>query len=276
MRPNIRYMDNQGFVRRVSRGVPFYSCRVLEELSGLRHGFSTRQGGVSAPDRALNLSRVGWDSPECVDENRRRFFGALQLLPGQVLTLRQIHSDRLHIIKDTPDHWNRPEGDALATDLTGPVLAVQTADCYPILIADSRTRAVASVHAGWKGTLARLVRKTVAGMKEAFHCDPADLVVAVGPAIRRCCFEVGAEVVDLFREQYPGFPLAVERVHKPGKYLLDLRAALNVQFEEAGIPFGNIHDLGACTRCRADEFFSYRAEGERSGRMMAVIARSCL
>ncbi len=253
-------------------GVPFYSCRVFEELPGLRHGFSTRHGGVSAlPGAALNLSHVGWDARECVEENRRRFLGALQLRPAQLLTLRQTHSDGIHIIREIPDYWNPAEGDALATDQAAVTLAVQTADCYPILIASSRTSCIAAIHSGWKGTLSRLTFKTVEAMRGAFGCNSPDLLVAIGPGIRSCCFEVGAEVADLFREQYPGIPLATERAHRPGKYMLDLQTALYLQFEEAGIPAGNVFDLGACTRCRSDEFFSYRAEGQRSGRMMAVI-----
>ncbi len=267
-------MNNNGFVRRVVHGMPLYCCRAMEELPGVRHAFSTRRGGVSRlPGDALNLSHVSWDDHEHVEENRRRLCSALQLPPERLFTLRQVHSDRLHMIRDIPEHWNRPEGDALATDQAGVALAVQTADCYPILIADPGTLAIAGIHSGWKGTLARLVFKTVEAMRDCFGCNPSRMMAAVGPAIRSCCFEVGAEVADLFRAEYPGLPLALECAHKPGKYLLDLQAALSAQFEEAGIPAGNVHDLGICTRCRNDEFFSYRAEGKRSGRMMAVIAR---
>ncbi len=255
-------------------GVPFYCCRAFEELQGVRHAFSTRRGGISPlPEGALNLSRVGWDDREHVEENRRRLCRALQLAPERLFTLRQVHSDRLHIIRDIPEHWNRPEGDALATNQAGVTLAVQTADCYPILIVDPATLAIAGVHSGWKGTLARLLFKTVTAMQASFGCNPSRMLAAVGPAIRSCCFEVGEEVVGLFRAAYPGLPLAVERAHERGKYLLDLRAALNAQFEEAGIPARNVYDLDVCTRCCSDEFFSYRAEGQRSGRMMAVIAR---
>jgi len=267
-------MDENGFVRRLVNGVPIYSCRRLEHFSDLRHGFSTRHGGVSPlPDRALNLSHISWDSPDCVEENRRRFLDALQLHTGQLCTVRQAHTSQIHIIGEVPVHWNPPEGDALVTGRPGVALAVKTADCFPILIVDPTTRVIASVHSGWKGTLARILFKTMEAMRGAFACDPSRLLVAIGPAIRPCCFEVGSEVADLFGEQYPGIPLASRHAHQPGKYFLDLGAALRVQLKEAGIPEDNVHDLGLCTKCRNDEFFSYRAEGPRSGRMMAVIAR---
>jgi YfiH family protein len=267
-------MSESGFVRRLVHGVPFYICRALEEIADLQHGFSTRHGGVSSlPDGALNLRHAPWDSSENVRENRRRFLGALRLRAGRLLTLRQVHSDRIHIIGEIPSHWNQPEGDALATELEGAALAVQTADCFPILIADPGGRGVACIHSGWRGTLARLPGKTVEAMRNAFGCDPSRLLAAIGPGIRSCCYGVGEEVADRFRENYPGLPLAGRRMDHPDKYLLDLPGALRSQLGEAGIAPGNLHDLGICTHCRTDEFFSYRAEGPLSGRMMAVIMR---
>ncbi len=268
-------VNEDGFVRRVANGVPFFTCRALDDLPGLRHGFSTRHGGGSKlPACALNLSYVPWDSGGCVAENRRRFLAALGIESVPLLTLRQTHSDRIHIIREMPDRWNPHEGDALVSSVKGVALGVQTADCLPILIADPETGIVAAVHSGWKGTLARIALKTVRVMRDTFGCRPAGLLAAVGPAIRACCYEVGAELADLFREAYPGVRLAVERAQRQGKFLLDLPAALRVQFEEAGVLPGNVHDMRACTRCGVGEFFSYRGEGKHSGRMMAVIART--
>ncbi len=267
-------MRDNGFVRRMADGVAVYACCAFEDIAGLRHGFSTRHGGVSTPpEGALNLGHVPWDTAEHVRENRRRFCAALGLGPARLLTLRQIHSDRTHILREISDHWNPPEGDAISTDQAGAALAVQTADCFPVLLADRETRVVACVHSGWKGTLAQLVSKTIGAMHRAFAIDITKLLVAVGPGIRSCCYEVGEEVAELYRGGYPGADLLLKHAERPGKYLLDLPAALHRQFAGAGIPAGNIHDLGACTRCRVDEFFSYRAEGLRAGRMMAVIGR---
>lgn len=267
-------MSFNGFVRREVEGVPFYSCSALEDLKFLRHGFSTRHGGVSPlPAHALNLGHVSCDSAERVEENRRRFMAALHLQTACLTTLSQIHSDRVHIIEENPSHWNRrTQGDALITQQAGVALAIQVADCFPILIADPETRTIAGVHAGWRGCLLRVGLRTAQRMRERFGCDPKKLRVAIGPGIQPCCFEVGSEVADAFKREYPCASLVVPRAGVDRKYLLDLKRALDIQFEEAGFSRENIFDLGACTRCRQDEFFSFRGEGTQSGRMMGVIA----
>jgi len=272
--PIIFHMFSSAFVRRECGGVVFYACAALDKIPFMRHGFSTRHGGVSPfPERALNLSHVSWDESARVDENRRRFLAALDIPEWSLATLSQIHSDRVHIIEENPDQWNRrTQGDALVTRRAGVTLAVQVADCFPILIADPETRAVGSIHAGWRGTLARIVAKAVAKMRREFGCEPARMIAAIGPGVRACCFEVGAEVIEAFEKEFPGARMTEERKDHPEKYLLDLHSALAIQFEEAGFSPGNVFDLEACTRCNLDEFFSYRGEGPRSGRMMGLIA----
>lgn len=267
-------MDRSIFVKRGDDGVPHYSCLPLEALGFVRHGFSTRQGGVSRlPEAALNLSHVGWDSPAAVEENRRRFLGALGLSPHDLATLRQVHSDRIHIIGDSGTSWNAaPEGDALATDRAGVALAVQVADCFPVLVADPGSRAVAAVHAGWRGILAGILAKTVRSMNRAFRSDPGELLLAIGPGIGACCMEVGAEVRALFERAYPSQRVSAPHPTREGKFLLDLRGGMASQLFEAGVPAEHVYNLNACTRCRADEFFSFRADGPQSGRMMGVIA----
>jgi YfiH family protein len=268
-------MIGNGFVRRDVGGIPYYSCVALERLARVRHAFSTRLGGV-ATDRGnlLNLSVTSWDTPERVDENRRRFLSALGLGSARLATLSQVHSDRLHIIEDTGGQWNRRrEGDALATRLADVALAVLVADCFPILIADPDSGAVAAVHSGWRGTAHRVLSKTIGGLRAAFGSEPPRLLAAVGPGIRSCCFEVGAEVAGLFEEAFPGSNLDRRCAGRAGKYLLDLPGALAIQCAESGLDPERIFDLGACTRCNPQEFFSYRAEGQGAGRMMALIAR---
>jgi hypothetical protein len=267
-------MRADGFARREKQGVAFYACRALERLPDLCHGFSTRSGGVSASSGLLNLGDVPWDTGDCVAENRRRYLSAIGAGGTRLATLLQIHSDRIHIIDNNAARWNaQAEGDALISQSPGVALAVQTADCFPILIADPRTSAVAAVHSGWRGTLARILSKTVAAMAESCGCDPSSLLVAVGPGIRSCCFEVGPEVVELCRREFPDAALAVPLPHAPGKHLLDLPAALRRQALECGIEPARIFDLGLCSRCTPEDFFSYRRESHRAGRMMGVIAR---
>jgi YfiH family protein len=187
-------------------------------------------------------------------------------------------------------------GDALVTNTPGLLLAVQTADCVPILLADPRTRAVAAVHAGWRGTLARVVEKSLGRLRMEFGTRPGDVVAVLGPAIGRCCYEVGSDVARAFAAQ---FPEAREWFHGPFDRLasgddpapfpwlsmtppgheapqprvsLDLRAANRWQLLSAGVPAGQICSSELCTACRTDFFFSHRRERGRTGRLMAVIA----
>jgi YfiH family protein len=260
------------FTRREVQGIPFYSCCAFEELPGFWHGFSTRHGAVSTPvQNRFNLSYSSRDSAERVRENRRQLLSALNLADVPLATLRQVHSNRVYIIKDISDQWNRSEGDALITQAESIALAVQTADCFPILVADPMTKAVAAVHSGWKGTLSGILTETVHEMQKTFSSCPENLLVAIGPGIRACCFEVGREVVALFEREYPDGLLAKAKNPQTGKRLLDLIKALNIQLDHAGVRVENRYDLGLCTRCNTHEFFSYRAEGNRAGRMMAVI-----
>jgi YfiH family protein len=266
-------MRGEGFILREFKGIPYYSCRAFESLPGLCHGFSTRHGGVSSLDRcSLNLGNTPWDSPERIQENRLRFLSALRLEKARLTTLRQVHSNRVHIIEDISGQWNQSEGDALATRVENVALAVQVADCLPVLVADPVHNAVAAVHSGWRGTLSGVLPRTIQEMQRAFESDPAQLLVAIGPGIRACCYEVGIEVAERFEREYPGRGIAKTANARAGKYLLDLGRALDIQLNLAGICLENRHDLGACTRCNTNEFFSHRAEGTAAGRMMALIS----
>jgi YfiH family protein len=223
---------------------------------------------------SFNLGNTSWDSAERVHENRQRFLSALNLEEAHLATLHQIHSNHVHIIEDISRQWNQPDGDALATRSENVALAVQTADCFPVLVADPANEAIAAVHSGWRGTLSGVLLQAIREMQRAFSSDPAQLLVAVGPGIRACCFEVGAEVAELFEKGYPEHNLAKPVSNRPGKFLMDLPAALDVQLNIAGVRPGNRYDLGICTCCNTDRCFSYRAEGTASGRMMAVIGKT--
>jgi len=269
---NIPIMDETAFNLHTTADVSFYSCRALEKIPGLRHGFSTRQRGEhSQLEQPLNLGYTAWDSDDRVDENKRLFLSALNLCNTRLATLHQIHSCRIHIIKELPDKWNPPQGDALVAGIQSMALAVQTADCLPVLIADPNGSVIAAVHSGWRGTLQQIAFHTIYAMRNAFGSNPADLQVAIGPGIRSCCFEVGQEVYDLFlinsRETLKAKPSS----GRQGKYLLDLPEILKIQLHSAGINPDNIYDLALCTCCSTDTFFSYRAEGVNAGRLMSVI-----
>jgi len=169
-------------------------------------------------------------------------------------TVKQTHSD-LVLLADRPGAPG--EGDALITNLPGLAISIRTADCYPILLADARHRAVAAVHAGWRGTAAHIIGKTLEKMKSEFGTEPRDVHAATGPGIGVCCYEVGEEVARQF-----GFRM---RTH------LDLARENRMQLETAGVPSGNTEALGVCTFCDSERFFSYRREKETAGRMTSFI-----
>lgn len=268
-------MQAGGFNLKVISGIPYYSCAAFERIPWLHHAFSTRLGGISSdPERMLNLSPVPWDAPANVEENRRRFLSVLGLSAAHLATVAQYHSAEFHIINCPAHQWNpRTRGDALITARPDITLAVQVADCFPVLLADAKKGIIAAVHAGWRGCLARILRLTLEGMVKT-GADPEDIQAAIGPGIRSCCFEVGPEVASAFEAEFPGQPVCRPHPERRNKHLVDLPAALQIQLAEVRIPLQNIWDLGLCTRCRPGEFFSHRAEGSRAGRMMGIICRT--
>lgn len=192
-------------------------------------------------------------------------FGTREANPPAHITLRQIHSDRVlnaHALRD-----RQAEGDALITDDIGKRIGIRTADCVPILLLDCRTRAVAAVHAGWRGTAARLVERTIESMRQSFDSSAADLYAAIGPCIRVCCYEVGPEVEAQFKPLFPEWEPGA------GTRRLDLPEANRRQMHAAGLRADRIFDCGLCTTCQSAQFFSYRRERQNPGRMVTSISR---
>lgn len=254
-------------------GVRALACEPLER-EGFANAFSTRGGGVSPfPEGSLNLAGFDQDTAENILENRRRFISAL----GGSWALAacwQVHGDAVLVVRDPADPRSESERcDALATNLKGLLLGVKTADCVPVLLGDPRSGACAAVHAGWRGTLAEIVKRALAALREEFGTAPADVRAALGPAALGCCYEVGADVVEPFRTKFPN----ADSHFKPtaaGHALIDLHEANRRQLVEAGVASESIHALPLCTMCRPDLFFSYRQDRKlygRTGRLMSVI-----
>jgi YfiH family protein len=287
----------------------------LARFRWLVHAFSTRAGGASrGACRGLNLGFIESDSRKTVESNRRDFLKALGTKSFSLAALRQVHST--HIFRAVARGTGQvdfipagseaaletsgtlPVGDALVTDQPGILLSIRTADCLPVLIVDPRHRAIAALHAGWRGALGRLAEKVVGVMRGIFGSKPGDLVAAIGPGIRACCYGVGEEVVSAFRgrfvnsdeffkpvaadaesaalaAQYPNLFLSpFPPGHAPQPHAaaqLDLVAAVRDQLLTAGLMPNRIHASEFCTACRTDLFFSHRKEGARTGRMMAAI-----
>jgi purine-nucleoside/S-methyl-5'-thioadenosine phosphorylase / adenosine deaminase len=248
--------------------------------AGFINGFSTRGGGVSPlPANALDLGNARKDEREFVSENRRRFLAALGAEGWPLITAKQIHSATVHSVPNVLDNsrLEQPVCDALTSDVRGMLLAVQTADCLPILIADERTGAFAAVHAGWRGTLAGILARTAEWMQMSYDTRPADLHAAFGPAIGPCCFEIGPEVLEQFREKYVYAEELIAKQSGDGKAHLDLSYANRRQLLDCGLEDERIYDCGLCTVCRNDLFFSYRREKgveKPVGRLLGVIGRT--
>jgi YfiH family protein len=297
---------------RRSGGLQILQAPPLARLSWLTHGFSTRPGGASelvancngsnakkqhAAEKVLNLGFTDWDSRASVLQNRVKFFAALRASKMRVVALRQIHSDIVHVIgaAQAPHGDQALQGDALITREPGVLLTIQTADCIPILLADTRPRAVAAIHSGWRGTAQRIAEKTLGRMQMEFGTRPQDVLAVLGPGIGGCCYEVGHEVVKEFtakfanaREWFTGPFDALENGDNDPNWLpwltmrppghapppprahLDLIAANRAILAGAGIAPKNIFSSGFCTACRGDLFFSYRRE-HTTGRLMAAI-----
>jgi polyphenol oxidase len=292
---------------RRSSGLQILESPAMAGLNWLVHGFSTRPGGISkfpeqqvrrnASEKALNLGFTEWDQRERVLENRKKFFASLGAAKMRVIGVRQIHSDIIHVIgaEGIPQGEQAPQGDALITREPGVLLVVQTADCIPILLADTKHRAIAAIHSGWRGTAQRIAEKALGRMRMEFGTRPQDVIVALGPGIGRCCYEVGHEVVKEFsakfphaREWFAGPFDALENGDNDSNWLpwltmrppghappaprvqLDLLAANRAILADAGIAPDKIQSSGLCTSCRTDLFFSYRRE-RPTGRMMAAI-----
>lgn len=192
-------------------------------------------------------------------------FGTRQASPAADVTLRQIHSSRVVNASGLRDRDR--EGDALVTDQVGVSIGVRTADCVPILLLDCNNRAVAAVHAGWRGTAAEVVKCTIEKMSRDFETKPADIYVAIGPCIRACCYEVGAEVAEQFTSLFPEW-----KSEEPTRKL-NLAEANRRQLQAAGVNPDRIFDSCLCTTCQPVQFFSYRREPENPGRMTAAISR---
>jgi len=276
---------------RKSRGLQILEIAPFAKLPWLIHGFSMRTGGASplGDQKVLNLGFMDWDSRENVLANRAKFQAVLGAPGLQLAPLEQIHSDVIHLFSQLPS--DPCKADASATNRPGILLGVQTADCVPILIVDPKRRAVAAVHAGWRGTLARIAQKAVGRLQLEFGSKPAHLLAAIGPSIGPCCYEVAADFVTKFSAQFTDAhdyfdeprsgdepnPLQWLNMSPPGhqpppkNVHLDLRKANRSQLLAVGLRPQNIFTSDLCTACRTDLLFSHRREGPRSGRLLSVI-----
>jgi YfiH family protein len=277
-------------------------------LPWLWAGFSTRKGGHSraycgegapglpAVAGELNLGFTEADTRKIVLSNRRILAEAVTSRASTpLIPLRQFHSNRIvHTVRTDAARSRPRKADGQITDEPGFLLAVQTADCIPVLVADRKRRVVAAFHAGWRGTVKRIVESGVGTMRVAFGSQPEDLIAAIGPGIGLCCYAVGEEVLSEFESQFSyarelfkqvfdsdpvrkKYPMLFLTQRAPGhspigpSLHVDLVEANRRQLLAAGLKPDSIQVIGGCTQCHTDLFFSHRASHGHTGRMMAVI-----
>ena len=269
----------------------------LAKLPWLVHAFSTRGGGVSRVygGNALNLGFTSHDSRKAVEQNRVLFLKKLGVANGRktwpLVTVRQIHSDLVHRVDRLPSKILA--GDGLVTNTPGLLVAVQAADCIPVIVVDRKLHAVGVFHAGWRGTVKRIVEKGVGEMRKHFGSNPRNMVAAIGPGIQSCCYKVGEEVRTQFQAQFAygeslfrevkdsdpvreKYPLLFLTARAPGhselpvSLFLDLVEANRRQLIDAGVPPNSIDTSAPCTACHPELLFSFRAEKGVTGLLLGV------
>jgi purine-nucleoside/S-methyl-5'-thioadenosine phosphorylase / adenosine deaminase len=249
---------------------------VLPRIGGANSvmAFSVRTGGCSSlPLESLNFSVSQGDTLENVQSNYKVVAKRLGIEAGRIVTCKQVHEDNVEIIETFPRV--PPRADAIITSTPGIYPAIKTADCLPILLLDPVHRVAGAIHAGWRGTVLRISRKVVRMMKAHFGTDPADLVAGLGPAIRPCCYEVDEVVLKPFRRNFPQAEQFIvrstnSRDRSKESLRLDLVGANLFELIQEGVLSTNIYSTELCTSCNPGLFFSYRRDGAKSGRHLAV------
>lgn len=252
---------------------------VLAPYSDISCFVTTRHGGCSTGNYAsFNCTPYTGDDADCVRRNQASLCAALLEPPRELIIPFQTHSTASLIIDETyldatpGERQSMLQGiDALITRIPGCCLCISTADCIPILLYDKRHRTVAAIHAGWRGTVGRILAKTLHRMQAVYGTSGKDVIACIGPGISLTSFEVGDEVYDTFRTE--GFPMEYISVWKPEthKYHIDLWAANRLQLSDFGVPDAQVETAGICTYTRHEDFFSARRLGIKSGRILSGI-----
>lgn len=275
-------LPDAGFYWREIDGVRALICGPLE-TAGFTNGFSTRLGGISPmPADALNLAGFNEDTADNILENRRRF---LKLFPGEwkLAGCWQMHGTDVRVVNSAAEAKpaETSEGDtiycdAIVSNAQHVLAGVKTADCVPLLFGDPNTGAFAAVHAGWRGTFAGIAFYAMERLQKEYGAKPDHLHVAIGPAAAACCYEVGEEVIDGFRERFT----YADELFIPTREdhaRIDLLKANQTQLRDGGVRAEQIYTAPFCTMTRTDLFFSYRQEKQaqgKVGRLMSVIGRT--
>ena len=250
---------NGDFVINRVNDLEFYTSPNLTNVEFTKHFFSTRIGGISTGAyESLNLGVYTNDADENIQYNLDKIFSSAKMHSNKITYLSQVHSDKFFVVnKDNYLDVRGQYGDALITSEKGIAIGVFTADCVPLILADTYNKIVAVVHAGWKGTALNIVGKILKYMKSNMETDPRNVVAAVGPSIGPCCFEVGLEVAEKFNFVY----------EDENKLYVDLWKENVKQIADCGVSEERISSSMICTSCNSNTVFSYRKELGNTGRL---------
>lgn len=255
-------------------GVLYYTITSFEETSLVKHGFSTREGGVSKDCYSSMNFRFNCDDEyENVLKNFKIMANTLDMDYNKLVLSKQVHEDIIHTVteKDCGNGIARENEfesvDALITDKKGIPMVTLFADCVPLLFLDKRLGVVALAHSGWKGTVKRIGQKTIEKMKNDYGSRAEDILTAIGPSIQECHFEVGDDIAEIFIKEF-GSDTAVKY---GDRYHVNMQKAIEKQFIESGILAENIDNCGICTYCNSDLLFSHRKTNGKRGNLGAFI-----
>ncbi len=261
------------------QGVTYLTFPILERTGMVRHGFSTRLGGVSQGIfSSMNLGFNRGDAPECVRVNYERMAAALGTKTENMVFSKQTHTTNIRVvtlgdkgkgIEKEPDY---EDVDGLVTNESGIMLVTSYADCVPIYLVDTRNHAIGLCHSGWRGTVGKISQKALYVMQQEYHTCPKDVVAAIGPSICQQCYEVSQDVIEEFKKALDHDRIDEIAEYKGnGKYQLDLWQANKLWLEEAGVLSENIQVPDICTCCNSDKLFSHRASQGKRGNLAAFL-----
>lgn len=256
------------------QNIHFVEPSIMRSCGISVQGFTTRHEGVSrAPYNSLNLGLNTSDSPHSVQGNRSLLARAFDAKVEKLVMVNQCHGSDILVIDEQNsdfDHFQRLQCDGIVTNQRDVMIAVCVADCLPILMVDPVKEVVAALHAGWKGTAGDIAAKGVATLVQMFGCNAADIRVALGPAIKSCCYEVDEPVRKGFAGKEELFDSCSVKV-SDGKWRLDLAAVNRMQLAAAGVLAENVESAPQCVCCQHDSFFSWRRDGGDTGRQAGFI-----
>lgn len=275
---NKKYEDDRIYMKQ-SGNVPYISFKMLEDTGIVKHGFSTRIGGVSGGIfNSMNLSFNRGDSKEAVMENYERMAKALNTSTENMVFSDQTHTTNIRVVtkEDRGKGIHYPldysDVDGLVTNQRNIMLVTFYADCVPIYLVDTKNKAIGLCHSGWRGTVGKISKQAINVMKSEYSTKPQDLIAVVGPSICQDCYEVSKDVIMEFSKSYGADNTRLICYEKDnGKYQLDLWKANRISLEEAGVPKENICVTNICTCCNSQLLFSHRASKGKRGNLAAFL-----